>query len=79
MPGGRQVVEAVHRRRPAHYTYTLDRRPDLKAYFSTVSVVPGDAANSPYRADVKFEPKEPAGLETATENMTKSSAATSKP
>ena len=70
MPGGRQVVELCTDEGPHHYTYTLDR-PDLKAYFSTVSVVPGDAGNSRIELIIRYEPNDASGLETATENMTK--------
>jgi len=70
MPGGRQVVELCTDEGPHHYTYTLDR-PDMNAYFSTVSVVPGGADSSTIELVVKFEPKDPAALEATTENMTK--------
>ena len=70
MPGGRQISELCTDEGPHHYTYTLDR-PDMNAYFSTVSVIPGGADSSTIELVVKFEPKDPATLETTTENMTK--------
>jgi hypothetical protein len=70
MPGGRTVVELKTDEGPHHYTYTLDR-PDMTAYFSTVSVIPGDAASSTIELVVRFEPKDPATLEAQTEGLTK--------
>ena len=70
MPGGRTVSELMTDEGPHHYTYTLDR-PDMDAYFSTVSVVPGDAANCKIELIVKFTPKDPSNLEAATEQLTK--------
>jgi len=70
MPGGRTVVELMTDEGPHHYTYTLDR-PDMTAYFSTVSVVPGDAKNSRIELVVRFQPKDPATLEAQTEGLTK--------
>ena len=48
MPGGRTVSELMTDGGPYHYTYSLDR-PDMDAYFSTVSVEPGagDACAGP--------------------------------
>ena len=70
MPGGRTVSELMTDEGPHHYTYTLDR-PDMDAYFSTVSVIPGDAANCKIELIVKFTPKDPSNLEAATEQLTK--------
>ncbi len=70
MPGGRQVVELMTEEGPHHYTYTLDR-PDMDAYFSTVSVVPGDAGNCKIEMIVKFQPKDASTLEATTEQLTK--------
>ena len=44
MPGGRTIQELMTDEVPWHYTYTMDR-PDMNDYFSTVSVVPGDATS----------------------------------
>jgi hypothetical protein len=70
MPGGRTVVELLTDEGPHHYTYTLDR-PDMDYYFSTVSVVQGDANSSRIELVVKFQPKDPAALESSTEGLTK--------
>lgn len=70
MPGGRTIQELMTDEGPWHYTYTLDR-PDMNAYFSTVSVVPGDANSSRIEYIVKFDPKDPATLEATTEQLTK--------
>ena len=70
MPGGRTVVELMTDEGPHHYTYTLDR-PDMAAYFSTVSVVPGDSGSSRIELVVRFDPKDPAALETLTEGLNK--------
>jgi hypothetical protein len=70
MPGGRTVVELLTDEGPHHYTYTLDR-PDMEAYFSTVSVVPGDAESSRIEFVLRYQPKDLAALETLTEGLTK--------
>lgn len=70
MPGGRVISELMTDEGPHHYTYTLDR-PDMDAYFSTVSVVPGDAGNSRIEYIIKFQPKDPSTLEAVTEQLTK--------
>jgi len=70
MPGGRTVVELMTDEGPHHYTYTLDR-PDMAAYFSTVSVVPGTPGASRIELVVRFDPKDPAAVETLTEGLTK--------
>ena len=70
MPGGRTVVELMTDEGPHHYTYTLDR-PDMEAYFTTVSVVPGEAGTSRIEFVVRFQPKDPSTLEALTEGLTK--------
>lgn len=70
MPGGRVIQELMTDEGPHHYTYTLER-PDMDAYFSTVSVVPGGADSSRIELVVKFQPKDPSTLEAATEQMGK--------
>ena len=70
MPGGRTIQELMTDEGPHHYTYTLDR-PDMDAYFSTVSVVPGTASACRIELKVKFSPKDPAALEATTEQLTK--------
>lgn len=70
MPGGRTIQELMTDEGPWHYTYTLDR-PDMNAYFSTVSVVPGDASNCRIEYIVKFDPKDASTLEATTEQLTK--------
>lgn len=70
MPGGRVIAELLTDEGPHHYTYTLER-PDMDAYFSTVSVVPGDAASSRIEYIVRFTPKDPSALEALTEQLTK--------
>jgi mxaD protein len=70
MPGGRTVRELMTDEGEHHYTYTLDR-PDMKAYFSTVSVKPGGADSSHIELVVKFEPKDEGALAEVTEQMTK--------
>jgi|APGre2960657423_1045063.scaffolds.fasta_scaffold125842_1 hypothetical protein len=70
MPGGRTIQELMTDEGPWHYTYTLDR-PDMNAYFSTVSVVPGDANSSRIEYIVKFDPKDASTLEATTEQLTK--------
>jgi hypothetical protein len=70
MPGGRTVQELLTDEGPWHYTYTLDR-PDMNAYFSTVSVVPGDASSCRIEYILKFDPKDASTLEATTEQLTK--------
>lgn len=70
MPGGRTIQELMTDEGPHHYTYTLDR-PDMEAYFSTVSVVPGDESNSRIEYVVAFTPKDASTLEATTEQLTK--------
>ena len=70
MPGGRTVSELMTDEGPHHYTYTLDR-PDMEAYFSTVSVEPAGAGACAIVLRVRFQPKDPSQVETATEGMTK--------
>ncbi len=70
MPGGRQVVELMTDEGPHHYTYTLDR-PDMEAYFSTVSVLPGGADASRIEYVIQFTPKDASAVETLTESLTK--------
>jgi len=70
MPGGRTVEELLTDEGPHHYTYTLDR-PDMEAYSSTVSVVPGDGGASRIEYIVRFTPKDASTLEATTEQLTK--------
>ena len=70
MPGGRTIQELMTDEGPHHYTYTLER-PDLSAYFSTVSVVPGDAATSRIELVIRYEPRAPNTLEAASEQLAK--------
>ena len=70
MPGGRSIQELMTDEGPHHYTYTLDR-PDMDAYFSTVSVAPGTDEACRIELKVKFIPKDPATLEATTEQLTK--------
>jgi hypothetical protein len=70
MPGGRTVSELMTDEGPHHYTYTLDR-PDMEAYFSTVSVEPGDGDSCAIALRVRFQPKDASQLEAATEAMGK--------
>ncbi|MEI6440267.1 MAG: SRPBCC family protein [Alphaproteobacteria bacterium] len=70
MPGGRSIQELMTDEGPHHYTYTLDR-PDMDAYFSTVSVVPGASDACRIELTVKFTPKDPSALEATTEQLTK--------
>ncbi len=70
MPGGRTIQERLTDQGPHHYTYTLDR-PDMEAYFSTVSVVPGGADASRIEYIVRFTPKDATTLEATTEQLTK--------
>jgi len=68
MPGGRTVRELLADEGEHFYTYTLDR-PDMKAYFSTVSVKPAGADASRIELIVKFEPKDHAKLEETKDQM----------
>jgi hypothetical protein len=70
MPGGRMVAELLTDEGPFHYTYTLDR-PDMKAYSSTVSVVPGETGSSRIELIVRFEPKDPSQHDELTEGLTR--------
>jgi len=70
MPGGRTVRELLTDEGDHHYTYTLDR-PDMKAYFSTVSVKPGGETASHIELVVKFAPKDEAALAEVSEQLTK--------
>jgi len=70
MPGGRTVSELLTDEGPHHYTYSLDR-PDLKAYFSTVSVKPEGPAASRIELKVKFLPNTEAELPEKSEQLTK--------
>ena len=70
MPGGRTIQELMTDEGPWHNTYTLDR-PDMNAYFSTVSVVPGNATSCRIEYIVKFDPKDASTLEATTEQLTK--------
>ncbi len=70
MPGGRTIQELMTDEGPHHYTYTLER-PDMDAYFSTVSVVPGGGEASRIEYVVKFTPKDASTLEATTEQLTK--------
>lgn len=70
MPGGRTIQELMTDEGPWHYTYTLDR-PDMNAYFSTVSVVPGDASNCRIEYIINFDPKDASTLEATSEQLTK--------
>jgi hypothetical protein len=70
MPGGRKVAELLADEGEHFYTYTM-QRPDMKAYFSTVSVRPVGEATSRIELAVKFEPKDEGALEATREQMTK--------
>jgi hypothetical protein len=70
MPNGRTVRELLTEEGPHFYTYTLDR-PDMKAYFSTVSVKPAGEAASKIELVVRFEPKDEATLAETSEQLTK--------
>ena len=70
MPGGRTVRELMTEEGEHFYTYTLDR-PDMKAYFSTVSVKPAGEAASRIELVVKFAPKDEGALEEISEQLTK--------
>ena len=68
MPGGRTVRELLADEGEHFYTYTLER-PDMKAYFSTVSVKPAGADASRIELVVKFEPKDASKLEETRDQM----------
>ena len=68
MPGGRAVRELLADEGEHFYTYTLDR-PDMKSYFSTVSVKPAGADASRIELIVKFEPKDVSKLEETRDQM----------
>jgi len=68
MPGGRTVRELLADEGEHFYTYTLER-PDMKAYFSTVSVKPAGADASRIELVVKFEPKDESKLEETRDQM----------
>ena len=68
MPGGRTVRELLADEGEHFYTYTLDR-PDMKAYFSTVSVKPAGADASRIELVVKFELKDASKLEETRDQM----------
>jgi len=70
MPGGRSVRELLTDEGKGFYTYTLDR-PDMKAYFSTVSVRPTGDAASKIELLVKFTPKDEGALAEVSEQLTK--------
>jgi hypothetical protein len=70
MPGGRVVSELCTSEGPHHYTYTL-KRPDLKAYFSTVSVKPAGPGATEIVLRVEFEPNTAEELDEKTEQLTK--------
>jgi hypothetical protein len=68
MPGGRTVKERLADEGEHFYTYTLSR-PDMKAYFSTVSVKPAGADASRIELIVKFEPNDASKLEETKDQM----------
>ena len=70
MPGGRTVSELLVDSGQHSYTYSLDR-PDMNTYLSTVSVEPAGDAASRIVLVVKFDPKDPATLETHKEGFGK--------
>jgi hypothetical protein len=70
MPGGRVVRELLTDEGPHHYTYTLDR-PDMKAYFSTVSVKPKGEAECRIELVVRFQPKDEGALAEVSEGLGK--------
>jgi hypothetical protein len=70
MPNGRTVQELLTDEGEHFYTYTLDR-PDMQAYFSTVSVKPAGADASAIELVVKFIPKDEAALAETSEQLTK--------
>ena len=70
MPGGRIVRELMTDEGEYFYTYTLDR-PDMKSYFSTVSVRPSGAEACRIELIVRFDPKDEGALAEVTEPLTK--------
>jgi hypothetical protein len=52
------------------YTYTLDR-PDMSAYFGTISVVPIDASASRIELIVRYVPKDEAASDAARDQLGK--------
>ena len=68
MPGGRTVKELLADEGEHFYTYTLNR-PDVKSYFSTVSVKPAGADASRIELIVKFEPNDAAKLDETKDQM----------
>ncbi len=70
MPNGRTVRELLTEEGEHFYTYTLDR-PDMKAYFSTVSVKPAGQDASKIELVVKFVPKDEEALAETSEQLTK--------
>jgi hypothetical protein len=70
MPGGRKVTELLADQGEHFYTYTM-RRPDMKAYFSTISVRPAGESTSHIELMVKFEPKDEEALEATREQLSK--------
>ena len=70
MPGGRVVRELLTDEGPHHYTYTLER-PDMKAYFSTVSVKPKGDDACRIELVVRFQPKDEGALAEASEGLSK--------
>ncbi len=70
MPGGRTIDERLTDETEHSYSYTLDR-PDMNAYFSTVSVQPTGADTSRIVLVVKFDPKDEAKVAELTEGFGK--------
>jgi hypothetical protein len=70
MPGGRVVKELRTAHTPYSYTYSL-KRPDMAAYFSTVSVRPIDAGSCWIELAIEFEPAEGTEMTPATEGFMK--------
>lgn len=69
MPGGRVVKELKTSEGPTHYTYTL-KRPDMTAYYSTVSVTEADG-QAMIELSVLFEPAEGVDMNETTTNLLK--------
>jgi hypothetical protein len=70
MPGGRTVRERLVQQGDHLYTYTL-KRPDMKAYFSTVSVLPKGSGTCRIELKVEFEPADEAALADTREQLGK--------
>lgn len=70
LPGGRVVKELRTAHTEHSYTYTLER-PDMKAYYSTVSVVPLEAGASRIELAIEFEPAEGGDMTAATDGFLK--------